>query len=101
MNDVYIRKIGVVDNDLIQTEVDGLPDDNSTLRMGVAAGRYAQQVGKERSMKARAVRVGDADYDHGYGVWRATYRVEVTHLPMDEMFAQMRANEAANDDKEP
>ena len=98
MNDVYIRKIDAVGSGLIQTEVDGLPEDNSIRRMGVAAGRYAQQVGKERAMKARAARVGDADYDHWYGVWRATYRIETTHLPMDEMFAQMRANDNDTND---
>lgn len=79
--------------------VPGEQGDNGPRRMGYVAGRYAQSMGKANAMDIKAVRRNEAelryDWELGMTVWEAVYDLKREHLPMDEMFKQMRENDLA------
>lgn len=64
-------------------------------RMGAAAGHYARRYGKALAMDCKAVMVRSevnhwGSEDRPY--WEASYDLVTKHLPVEEMFAQMREN---------
>lgn len=94
--EVSVHKNG----DRIVLTVPGEQGDNGPRRMGYVAGRYAQSVGKANAMDIKAVRRSEAelryDWELGITVWEAVYDLKREHLPMDEMFKQMRENDSAH-----
>lgn len=92
MNGITIRKSGLTSGEHIVVSIQS-EGTNPSRRLGYAAGRYAKDVGEARAMNAKAVR-RSIEYDHTMGMWYATYEIVTEHLPMGEMFRQIRESNA-------